>query len=507
MDKPTHPFILADNLYIPDKFLSEKELEKWHYVWKERVVTERKDEYGEVVVDARGKPRFDINYETRTLDTFRRITTHGKTFIALPKGNAPKLTHLLKKYRVQDLRPIAPLPAQVHLKHKVVKDSRWKNGQRQCVWKFFKKGYGIIIGDPGSGKTVIGAGIVCGLNLRTLILTKRRDGNKHWIKQLRKLTNVTDVELATQQTLLGAYSSKIGRVYPITVATVQAFLSKKGREDLIKFQNYFSFLLGDEVHELITPKYKLIPLTFNTLAVAGLTATETRDDMLHYLEFDIFGPVIAENKTEKDPPTVTFIYTGVHAPMWIYSKPYNIGWKWNMCIRALETSTSRYDLITKWVYKDIDAGKRVACISPQRRSIVKELERRFRQDGYKVAYVDGTTKNRQQIYDDVNAGKYDVLCAGKVLNALVDIQALNCVHLVSPLKKHASTIQLYGRAREKNALIRDYVDEGGQLTGAFKSRLAMCEGFGWKIVHSKTGTATPVAITEPLSSWKPPKGK
>jgi len=343
---------------------------------------------------------------------------------------------------------------------------------------------------------------VCSLNLRTLILTKRRDGNKHWIKQLRKLTNVTEVELTTQQTLLGAYSSKERRVYPITVATVQSFLGKKGMEDLIKYQNYFSFLLGDEVHELITPRFKLIPLSFNTLAVAGLTATETRDDMLHHLEFDIFGPVIATNTTEKDPPTVTFIYTGVHAPMWIYSKPWNIGWKWNMCMKALEESVARYDLITKWVYKDLAAGRRVACISPQRRSIVKELEKRFRQDGYKVAYVDGTTHNRQQIYDDVNSGKYDVLCAGKVLNALVDIQALNCVHLVSPLKKHASTKQLYGRAREKNALIRDYVDEGGQLTGAFKSRLAMCEQLGWHVVHAKTGEAV---LTEPLGAWRPPK--
>jgi superfamily II DNA or RNA helicase len=231
----------------------------------------------------------------------------------------------------------------------------------------------------------------------------------------------------------------------------------------------------------------------------GLTATDERDDRLHYFEYDIFGPVVTENAGKETQPTVTFIETGTKAPMWIYSKPFNPGWKWNMCMTTIEKSQSRYDVIMKWLHKDLDAKRRIACISPQRRSIVQELAKRLRQEGYRVAYVDGDTKNRQKIYDDFNAGKYDILCAGKVLNALVDIQALNCIHLVSPIKKHAGTKQIYGRAREENAIIRDYADEGGQLTGAYKSRVKMCEGFGWKINYVKDDMVE--ASAEPMGGW------
>jgi len=217
------------------------------------------------------------------------------------------------------------------------------------------------------------------------------------------------------------------------------------------------------------------------VAVAGLTGTDEREDHLHFVEYDIFGPVVTQNTGRKLDPFVTFIRTGVKAPGWIYQKSMNPGLQWHICMKTLIQSTRRFDIIQKFLMEDIEAGHRVAVISVQRREIIQELAKRMRQAGYKVAYVDGTTKNRDRIYSQFDAGHYDVLCAGKVMNALVDIQSLDCVHMVSPLKSKQATRQVYGRARERNALIRDYIDEGGQLGGAANSRISFCEANGWEI--------------------------
>lgn len=117
----------------------------------------------------------------------------------------------------------------------------------------------------------------------------------------------------------------------------------------------------------------------------------------------------------------------------------------------------------------------------------------LKQDGYDVEYVDGTThkKTRQIIYDKVRDGKVQILFAGKVLNQLVDLPTIDCLHFVTPSSSAATTKQTYGRARrwlegKRNPIIRDYVDTGGQLDGAYKNRLALCQKNGWNVKRIDT---------------------
>ncbi len=131
------------------------------------------------------------------------------------------------------------------------------------------------------------------------------------------------------------------------------------------------------------------------------------------------------------------------------------------------------------------------------------------QDGYDVEYVDGSTpkKARQAIYERVKRGKIQILSAGKVLNQLVDLPRIDCLHFVTPASSKTVTAQSYGRARrwmegKRNPLIRDYVDNGGQFDGAFRNRMALCRANGWDVKRIEQGTAQMLG----MNIWKP-RGK
>lgn len=484
MPKKAPLAVLGGKLFLHESVVTKKLLRKYRYTWEDQEWEPLYHEDGEPVLKKDGSQKFKPVKIERHLNTSGKLWTTNGVYYTIPRGDLGKIQPWLDEHWdiVEDVRVIAPIAYPLKLKKRVKRDSRWKNGQKQCVKEWLQHGYGICKGDTGSGKTVVGAGIISRLRLRTLILTKRRDGNKHWINQLRKLTNINQLEEQYGVELVGAYTTKKRRVFPITVSTIQSFLtSKHGWEDLIAYQDYWSLLVADECHELVTKRYKIGAGVPNVAAIMGLTATDQREDSLHYLEYDLYGPVVTANKGRKINPGVYFIHTGVKAPAWIYKRFNHFGKQWSLCMNTICKSERRNDIIEQLVMDDIEEGWRVAIISPQRREPIQEAARRLRQNGYKVAYVDGDTRNRDKIYADVDAGKYDVLCAGKVMNALVDIQSLNCIHMVTPYKSHTSTRQVYGRARELKAVIRDYADEGGQLSGAYKSRVKLCEENDWKI--------------------------
>jgi hypothetical protein len=83
-------------------------------------------------------------------------------------------------------------------------------------------------------------------------------------------------------------------------------------------------------------------------------------------------------------------------------------------------------------------------------------------------------------------GLYDVICAGKVLNALVDLPNLDCIHLLTPSNSKQTTKQIWGRSRryvegKRNPVLRYYVDTGGQLDGAYRNQLQLCREHNWEV--------------------------
>ena len=489
---------LSNKLIVPERYVSEQELRNWHYEWEETIIEPEVDEDDNVVLDDFGQPVTTKRVEQRTLRTYKeRFLSGGECVYMFPRGNAEKIQHFLKNPH-RDLRPLTPLGFPLQMSQRTTSDHRWPD-QERCVNEWLKRGGGIILGDTGSGKTVMGVGAICRLGLTTLIMSGQTDGIDQWIGEIRRHTNINTVA----PTAVGAYSPK--RWQPITVATVQSFLYDKGKEWLYNHRSSFGLVLLDEVHDFGSPEFSKVAQALNPVCLLGLTATIERKDQRHHLIYDTVGPIVARGTAKQMPPTVYFIATGVKAPGWIYQKAFPNHYQWNMVLKHLGESEERYEIIRKYLHEDLDAGRRIACIA-QRTVFVKILYQMMQRDGYKVAYVDGSTPNavRKRIYEDVNNGKVQALFAGKVLNQLVNLPAIDCLHFVTPSSSDKVTKQTYGRARrwlegKRNPVIRDYVDSGGQLDGAYKNRARLCKANGWDVKRID------VANTQMLgtSIWKP----
>jgi len=477
-DKPK--ITLSNKLVVPYDLVDDRILQQWHYEWSEFITEPEVDEDDNVLMDDFGNQILNRRSEVRTFRTYKEVyRSNGDVYYMFPRGNMEKLSTFLKQpYR--DLRPLTPLGFELKMSPKTLSDHRWPD-QKRCVDDWLGKGGGIILGDTGSGKTVIGVGVLCRLGVTTLIMSKQSDGIEQWIDEVRTHTNIDQVA----PNAIGPYHPNSW--HPITVATVQTFLYDEGKNWLREHRSHFGLVLLDEVHDFGAAEFSKIPQAMNPAAFLGLTATIERKDKRHHLLYDFVGPIVAKGTAQQMPPTVYFINTGVTAPDWIYKKPFPPHYQWNQVLKHLGESEERYDIIRKYLHEDLDNGRRIACIA-QRKVFVKTLYQMMQRDGYDVAYVDGSTplKMRKKIYKEVKDGKVQALFAGKVLNQLVNLPTIDCLHFVTPASSSTVTNQTYGRARrwlegKKNPIIRDYVDQGGQLDGAYKNRARLCKANGWNV--------------------------
>jgi len=484
------PIILSNRLLVPSEYLSNAEIAKWHYEWDEKIFTVKEDEFGEVILDRWDNPIKESHEEHRVLKTYREVfSPNGDPYIAVPRGNLGKLRPILKR-GYKDLRPLNPLGYPLRIGEHVLADHRWPD-QKRCVIEFLKRGYGIVEGDTGSGKTIMGLAAIAKLGMTAFILSKRTDGNEHWEKEIREHTNVNALEKQYGQKIIGAYkATRKKKLFPITIATVQSFLRNKGRRFLLDNKDMFGLLLIDEVHEFGAPEFSKIVQTLNPYAIMGLTATVERKDNMHLLVMDMVGPVVAKGTAKQMIPTVHFISTGIEAPEWLEQGNYPRHYKWNRILKHLADADERLDLIMKYLQEDIDDKRTIAVVS-ERKNVLHKIYNRLKKDAlYDTELVTGDTpqKVRERIYEKVKDGKCQILCAGKVLNALVNLPTVDCLHFVTPSSSRTTTKQVYGRARrwlegKRAPIIRDYVDTGGQLDGAYKNRLALCKDNGWEVVH------------------------
>lgn len=470
--------------------VERSDIERWSYDWVETLWEEIVDEYGVVQLKDNGEPQVQPVEEDRHLVTCERVYTGMGDYYAFPRGNLAKLRPYLRERNLVDLRSAPALGFPLKINRSTTRDPRWE-AQARCIRGWFKKGGGIIQATTGSGKTIIGIGMMAKMGLRTILFSRRKDAYKQWRGELYDHTNLAKWEKELGVPLLGEYkTTKKKSVFPITIATVQSFIKAKGQQRLAELQDQFGLVILDEAHELCTGEFNRPIMSMNPLIFAALTATPERPDNRHLLLYDMVGPIAAVNETEQMPPEVTFIKTGEEAPAYLNKKPYRREVKWTITLGHIQKSESRNDIIERWIRHDVERQRYVAAYS-ERRMIIKSLRDRLKKDGYNVAYVDGDTKNRDKIYAAFCKGEYDVLLAGKVLDALVNLPEMDCLHVCTPVNQRKNIIQIYGRARriktgKDTTEVRYYVDYGGQLSGAYKNNRRICREQGWVICDEDT---------------------
>ena len=93
----------------------------------------------------------------------------------------------------------------------------------------------------------------------------------------------------------------------------------------------------------------------------------------------------------------------------------------------------------------------------------------------KVIFVNGSSKNRKEIFENINNGKYDIIIASKIYGEGVDIPRLNTLILAGGGKSSIATIQKIGRLLrlfpgKDKATIYDFNDDIKYLKKHFEAR-------------------------------------
>ena len=482
--------ILASRLYVPETDVQHSMLERFRHHWEEVRYEHVLDDEGEQVLTKQGTPKVDPVMIPHTIESVREILTgQAVDWIGLPRGDISIIEPLL--HNVIDLRSIAPLGFRLQMGQHVLDDDRWPP-QDECVDQWCRAGSGLVLGQTGSGKTIVGIGAVIRMGLQTLIVSKRGEGEAHWEDEFREHTNINQLEEQLGRRLIGPYRHK--KKYPITISTVQTFLHAKGYGRLIEDQFRFGLVIADEVHELVAPEFIRVFSLWSPLSWLGLTATPKRPDEREFLAYRILGPVVARLKADQMRPIVKYIDTGFVVPDKLANSKYPRHWVWNKLLSMMIEDEDRIEVIIKNVMQDIDNGRLVAVVG-ERTQLLRKIHERLTRDGYDVAYADGTVPKarRKKIYEDMARGiKYRCLCAGKVLDAMVSIKPLDCLHLITPVAAEHRVMQIFGRTRRPNEgklvpLVRYYVDEGGQLSGAFRKVAAVVQREGWVVEQADRG--------------------
>jgi len=215
--------------------------------------------------------------------------------LALMDRGSVKLELMRALYPCRDEAPLisgASLPLALRTSTRSGGEFALRAYQKDAVRSFIGdkapgSGYGTIVLPCGSGKTVIGMGVMAELSVNVLILTANSQAVSQWKAEL---IDKTDIDPA----LVGEYSGERKEIKPITVATYQILIWRPAKDAEYPHFSLFrarpwGLIVYDEVHLLPAPVFR-VTAELQAVRRLGLTATLVREDGREREVFALVGP-------------------------------------------------------------------------------------------------------------------------------------------------------------------------------------------------------------------------
>ena len=294
----------------------------------------------------------------------------------------------------------------------------------------------LLVLPTGTGKTVVFASITenCVKNGdRVLILAHRGELLQQAADKLLKFTGLRCAIEKAEESCLGSW-------YRVAVGSVQS-LQRPAR--LERFPtDYFDTIIIDEAHHCVSDGYLRVLDYFSGAKVLGVTATPDRGDMKN------LGQVFDSLAYEYTLPAA--IKDGYLCP-----------------IKAL-TIPLQLDISGVGVQSgDFKPGELGTALDPYLDQIADEMEhycknrktvvflplvktsQKFKdilnRHGFRAAEVNGDSEDREQVLQDYEQDKYNVLCNSMLLTEGWDCPSVDCVIVLRPTKVRALYSQMVGR--------------------------------------------------------------
>jgi superfamily II DNA or RNA helicase len=379
--------------------------------------------------------------------------------VRLPRG---AWRWLPDKLEVTDLRTCPKMPK---LYCDVTLDSEGFEGQRDALRSMFEKGQGIVVRQPGTGKTQIALAFIASCKTRTLVIVHTKDLVKQWQDYAKAA--IPGIDMGR----IGAGHMEVGHV---TIATVQTLKRYTGLGR--KFWGQFGAVIVDETHHAAAESWEWVLNVCPAYYRFGLTATEKRSDGRHPLVGALMGEVIHRAKFKsKVPITMRPVETKFQG---VYNGPFD----WQRLMSQIATDKPRNQKIAKIAVREMQEGNTVLVLSRQ----INHLQN-IRDE---IASITGSLKGvvlltgqtstpgeRTRAIQAMREGKVGILLATQLADEGLDVPRLNRVLLTWPGKHEGRIIQQVGRAirlhpDKDDAIIYDFVDETPHVLGRqFRERL------------------------------------
>ena len=154
--------------------------------------------------------------------------------------------------------------------------------QRTWVETFMDRGAGVLVGPPGSGKTVAALGIMDDVGGETLILVPSRELATQWRDRI-----IADTSLEPDQ--VGEYHGGTKQRRPVTVATYHT--AGMDRHRALFEEHRWGLIVFDEVHHVPADVYRRTT-DLQSRHRLGLSASPVRGDEKEDEIFTLIGPPI-----------------------------------------------------------------------------------------------------------------------------------------------------------------------------------------------------------------------
>jgi DNA excision repair protein ERCC-3 len=248
---------------------------QWERARKFRLYTH---EDGYVVLEAQSADLLG-NVAEPKLDAgiVRARISETEAWVAAEKTAELKRTLYEAGYPVRDERHLDEgdeLPIDLHL--------RLREYQADWVRRFIDAKSGVLVGPPGSGKTVAAMGIMAAIEGETLVLVPSRELAEQWREEFLTHTSLTDEQI-------GLYHGGEKQIRPVTIATYQT--AGMDRHRMLFDERRWGLIVYDEVHHIPSPIHKR-SADLQTKHRLGLSATPIREDDKEKEIFTLVGPPI-----------------------------------------------------------------------------------------------------------------------------------------------------------------------------------------------------------------------
>lgn len=302
--------------------------------------------------------------------------------------------------------------------------------QQSAVNAFYKGGgleggSGVIVLPCGSGKTIVGIGIMALLKTETLILVTNTVAIRQWKEELLDKTSLTE-------DMIGEYSGEKKEIRPITVATYHILTYRREKRGEFVHFNLFmmknwGLIIYDEVHLLPAPVFRFTS-EIQSKRRLGLTATLVREDGLETDVFSLIGPKKFDmpwKVLEKSSWIAEALCTEIRLEL-----PESLRAHYAIAsdrdkFRIASENFRKIDIVEEIL--KMHEGSSILIIG-QYISQLKEIAGRFR-----LPLITGSTPvhERETLYGKFNSGATKTLVVSKVANFSIDLPDANVAIQVS----------------------------------------------------------------------------